>query len=1107
MADFAHLEIRITATGAKAARDAVRGIDDDVNKVTQNLNQNKLDKPFFDARNAITAMKTALSGLALGVAAREVIQFTDAWTNASNQLRLYSTDAIQLAKTQKDLLALANNSRADFGATATLFSRIARSTQELGLEYSELLGVTETINKAFAASGATATEAENAIRQLAQGLAAGALRGDEFNSVAEQAPAIMEAIADYTGMAIGELRAFAAEGKISAELVVEALQSASDAIGEDFANSVESFGSKLQKASNNLQAFFGGVESNYGTIGKFGDAIVLLSENMDIVAAASTGLAASWTAGLFPAIAGITGPIGIAVGGFATLVASLDGVIESSREAQAALLDQLESEGLGSIDEEMADLIERMNAARDQGFADSVKATFGFGDDYRVLMGQLEELIALREQVFNETNAPPVQDAHVQARTEALKAESEAQASLAKNIERTNEAMADYQKEASGYIRSLIEELDSATFSQSLNDLEVELNLSVAEVDFLATHSQGISEVAEVSREAALGTLGLAAAIAGLGQEIIDQDAHVQAWKDNIEDAFTQPGGDAPFPAQDPARIKYVEDQTAAQEEFTKALTKTDKALNNMYENIQREWGNEIYNLLDEGQFRFENFFDAVLDGFKRLVAEMIAADLMNAVFGVGQGGNITGLINGIFGGGSSSPGQAVTNSIVGQGGNGIIGSAVNGIVSGGGFGDWFSGVFGNGYGTSTTLVGPPTQAAASGSGFGSNLVNAGINVAAGVAGNYVGTEIGEAVSGKQAESNWGATSGAIIGSTLGPIGTIIGSTIGSFVDVLSGGDGYVRTNAGLLTAPTPGADPNRTFAVTPFESGFAPTGFTRRGTQADANQIIDIFRFIDSSAVEWINALGGSIDLTGQSLDGLNEDGQFGTRGTFLGIGGKTEDFDAQLLYFGKQIFARSDLPSDIKARIAGVTSQDQLSTVLQEELAKLNAATVAEPAVEALEQAAEPTLSQQYQSYINSNLDKFVNKGMLIDQTFGREWALQLLSAVNTDSAGKFLEPTLTASEAGQLSNLAQNAPVSDVVDFFVNNPDIFTASGLGADEIIGALGSREGLSMEDSQIKYAAEVDRLRSEMALVRERMTRMVQIISDWNIDGMPAERA
>lgn len=1065
MADFAHLEIRITVTGAKAARDAVRGIDDDVDKVTQNLNQNKLDKPFFDARNAITAMKTALGGLALGVASREVIQFTDAWTNASNQLRLYSTDATQLAKTQKDLLALANNSRADFGATATLFSRIARSTQELGLEYNELLGVTETINKAFAASGATATEAENAIRQLAQGLAAGALRGDEFNSVAEQAPAIMEAIADYTGMAIGELRAFAAEGKISSELVVEALQSASDAIGEDFANSVESFGAKLQKASNNLQAFFGGVESNYGTIGKFGDAIVLLSENMDIVAAASTGLAASWTAGLFPAIAGITGPIGIAVGGFATLIASLDGVIESSREAQAALLDQLESEGLGSIDQEMADLIERMNAARDQGFADSVKATFGFGDDYRVLMGQLEELIALREQVFNETNAPPVQDAHALQWAAAMTEQAEAQERITEAIEQQNQAYARQKTLAEALAGELLAIDLEKQIEDAINQVDINLGgLSDKTLDSLRKHAELIEASAP---DLVAGLTAWAKSIEALGEEYRVTHGFITEFDLTIPDVPNVPGADAPFPAQDPARIKYVEDQTAAQEEFTKALTKTDKALNNMYENIQREWGNEIYNLLDEGQFRFENFFDAVLDGFKRMVAEMIAADLMNAVFGVGQGGNVAGLLSGLFGG-NQSVGGSVVNGVV-QGavsGNGIfggVGSAVGSIVSGvtGGASSLLGAIIPGG---ANSMVSAGTAASGLASGAAAMLSN---------------------------PATWLIGGGLLLANS----------------EMFNNPDGYVRTNSGMLVAPTPGADPSRTFAVTPFESGLAPLGFNRRGTQADANAIIDQFRFIDSAAVDWIEALGGSVNLQGQALDGLNEDGQFGTAGTFLGIGGKTQDFDKQLLYFAKQIFNRSDLPSDIKSRIAGVTSQDQLSTVLQEELAKLNAATVAEPAVEALEQAAEPTLSQQYQSYINSNLDQFVNKGMLIDQTFGREWALQLLSAVNTDSAGKFLEPTLTASEAGQLSNLAQNAPVSDVVDFFVNNPDIFTASGLGADEIIGALGSREGLSMEDSQIKYAAEVDRLRSEMALVRERMTRMVQIISDWNIDGMPAERA
>lgn len=241
----------------------------------------------------LTSMLGTLTGL---LGAREVIQYADAWNNAANQLRQVTDTASELAGVQETLMGVANDTRSEFESTANLYSRLARSTTEMGLSQKELIGLTKTINQSFAVSGATATEAAAAITQLSQGLAAGALRGDEFNSVSEQAPALMRAISESLDMTIGDLREFAAEGGITAEIVVNALQESADSIENDFGKAVATFGQQMTVARNNMLQFVGGSNDLNQALSNLGETAITLSENLDLVVQAG-GLLASLIAG------------------------------------------------------------------------------------------------------------------------------------------------------------------------------------------------------------------------------------------------------------------------------------------------------------------------------------------------------------------------------------------------------------------------------------------------------------------------------------------------------------------------------------------------------------------------------------------------------------------------------------------------------------------------------------------------------------------------------------------------------------------------------------------------------------------------------------------
>lgn len=292
----------------------------------------------------VKGVALAASGALLGVAAafgtQDIIRYADAWTNATNQLKQATSSSAELAIMQDKLVELSKDTRSNFNSTATLYSRLARSTTELALTQSDLLDIVTTINQSFALSGASAAEASGAIFQLTQGLAAGALRGEEFNSVAEQAPILMLAIAEETGMALGALREFAATGGITAEIVVRALKGAADTIGKEFNESLVSFSQNMEIANTNIVQFVGTSERVSGAVDALGGGIVELTEHIDEIVTVATLAAGVFGARMAGALAtSASGMLAaqIQAARYQAALASMAGVSRVAAASQIAL--------------------------------------------------------------------------------------------------------------------------------------------------------------------------------------------------------------------------------------------------------------------------------------------------------------------------------------------------------------------------------------------------------------------------------------------------------------------------------------------------------------------------------------------------------------------------------------------------------------------------------------------------------------------------------------------------------------------------------------------------------------------------------------------------
>ncbi|HBT3615401.1 TPA: tape measure protein [Klebsiella pneumoniae] len=239
---------------------------------------------------------SSLSGVAVALAAalsvKQVSEYADAWATVNNKLANSLRPNEQLADVTERVFNITQQTRSSLDATASLYARLERATRQYGTSADDLAKLTTIINQGFVVSGATAQEAENAIIQLSQGLASGALRGEEFNSVNEQGNRLIGALADSMGVSIGEMRNMAAQGKLTTDVVVNGLLSQGAVIGKEFANTTATISQALQVAGNNVTKFFGENSTVKTGAAIFNDAVVTASENIGVLSAALTAAAA-----------------------------------------------------------------------------------------------------------------------------------------------------------------------------------------------------------------------------------------------------------------------------------------------------------------------------------------------------------------------------------------------------------------------------------------------------------------------------------------------------------------------------------------------------------------------------------------------------------------------------------------------------------------------------------------------------------------------------------------------------------------------------------------------------------------------------------------------
>jgi tape measure domain-containing protein len=212
---------------------------------------------------------------------REIVNAANVMIGVENRMNALTGSAEKTAIAMNHMRRIASDSRSDFDAVAMLYTRLALATEHLGATQRDVADATQTVANTFIIAGSHAQEANNSARQLAQGLASGALRGDELRSVMENNTILTKMLADGLGKTIGELREFGHAGKLTAEVVMPILIAGMKETNEQITKMPMTLGQAGVAIRNNFQFIIADVQKATNGFSGFASVVGKIANNLD----------------------------------------------------------------------------------------------------------------------------------------------------------------------------------------------------------------------------------------------------------------------------------------------------------------------------------------------------------------------------------------------------------------------------------------------------------------------------------------------------------------------------------------------------------------------------------------------------------------------------------------------------------------------------------------------------------------------------------------------------------------------------------------------------------------------------------------------------------
>lgn len=207
------------------------------------------------AGRSMSGFKTVLSGVASAISVALIIDYGKAFltvadniTQLQSRILRLSTDAATAMSTFETLTAIASTTGASLRDTAKLWEAMTSALKGTGATNTQILALTDTLQKIGRVGGSSTDEMANALRQFGQSISSGTVRAEEFNSILEQMPELARQIGAGMGLSMGQLRQAMLEGKLSAQDALNAIMKQSSAVNDEFSKLPRT----MDQASNSL---------------------------------------------------------------------------------------------------------------------------------------------------------------------------------------------------------------------------------------------------------------------------------------------------------------------------------------------------------------------------------------------------------------------------------------------------------------------------------------------------------------------------------------------------------------------------------------------------------------------------------------------------------------------------------------------------------------------------------------------------------------------------------------------------------------------------------------------------------------------------------------
>nr|DAR76106.1 MAG TPA: Tail tape measure [Bacteriophage sp.] len=276
-------------SGINNAQGRVKRFTDTTTKQLNNIERS------MNSLNRVSA-NLFKAGIA-GFGANQLKGFADGYTEIQNKLRLVESASISSSKGLNNVFDIALKTNQSINATSGVYQRFAQNAETLKISQAQIASLTETVSKAVAVSGASAGAADAALTQFGQALGSGILRGDEFNSVMEQTPALAKAIATGLGVTTGELRNMAKEGKLTMDVLVPALERAKESVDSQFDTRILTISAAFENLNTSTVKWIGELDKSTGASEAFAKAINEIANHLTIVASLAAGAGVIWSVG------------------------------------------------------------------------------------------------------------------------------------------------------------------------------------------------------------------------------------------------------------------------------------------------------------------------------------------------------------------------------------------------------------------------------------------------------------------------------------------------------------------------------------------------------------------------------------------------------------------------------------------------------------------------------------------------------------------------------------------------------------------------------------------------------------------------------------------